>query len=304
MRGGEPFPYSFDGWLLEQAKERGAEILCARVMAIYPGKRPSILTAQERLEADLVVVATGVNSRAPLDPSWGYQHPKTETMAQDEVPFPLGLLGRNVHIFLDYPPGLFFGALIPKGRYVNISLLGRDLALDAVKDFIEGHVRFHLFPEGVPLLCGCTPRVAISPARHYYADRMVAVGDAAVTRLYKDGIGSAFITSEAAARTAIEQGITKADFHRGYAPTCRKIAQDNLFGQLLFSIWMTPGPKASLLKSWLKPFIEGEQSHVEQLCRRALWALFTGDESYRQVFVMVLRYWVSTWLLKFIRPTR
>jgi flavin-dependent dehydrogenase len=283
--GAPPFPQSFDAWLLDQARERGAVVRRARVQTIRPGLRPIVATAHEQMEADLVVLATGVNSRAPADPAWGYRPPRTEIMAQDEVPLPAGFLDESVHIFFDHPPGLIFGGLIPKGRYANISLLGRKLPPDAVSDFLEGHGLTRLFPNGAALLCGCAPRVVVSPASRYYADRFVAVGDAAVTRLYKDGIGAAFVTAEAAARTAIERGVARADFAAGYGPVCRRIAADNRFGQLMFRLWEITRNSPFLLNAWRRAIrAEAALPSADQVHIRVLWGMFTGDESYRQIF--------------------
>jgi flavin-dependent dehydrogenase len=283
--GEPPFPHSFDSWLLDQARERGANVRRARAQIVRPGSRPVVATAHEQFEADLVVLATGVNSRAPLDPAWRYRPPRTEIMAQDEVPLPGGLIGDGVHIFFDHPPGLIFGGLIPKGRYANISLLGRKLPPDAVSDFLEGNQLASLLPDGVPVLCGCTPRVAVSAASGYYADRLVVVGDAAITRLYKDGIGAAFTTAEAAARTAIERGISKQDFAAGYRPVCRRIATDNLYGRLLFRLWAAAQRSPSLLALWRKAILaEADLPPAAHLHTRLLWSMFTGDEPYRKIF--------------------
>ncbi|MBM4425170.1 MAG: hypothetical protein FJ030_17620 [Chloroflexi bacterium] len=287
-RLGQPqFPRSFDGWLLDQARERGVDVRRARAQTIRPGVRPAVATAHDRWEADLVILATGVNARAPLAAEWGYRPPRTETMAQDEVPLPSGFLDSSVHIFFDHPPGLIFGGLIPKGRYANISLLGRKLPPDAVSDFLEGQGLTSLFPNGSALLCGCAPRVVIAPASGYYADRFAAVGDAAITRLYKDGIGASFITAEAAARAAVERGLSRADFAAGYRPVCQRIAADNLFGRLLFRSWDATRGSPFLMKAWRRAIVaEADQPPATRIHTRILWGMFTGDESYRQIFLL------------------
>lgn len=288
--GAPPYPRSFDGWLLDQARERGVDVRRARVQSIRPGLRPVVAAAHEHMEADLVILATGVNSRAPLDPAWHYRPPRTETMAQDEVPLPGGVLDESVHIFFDHPPGLIFGGLIPKGRYANISLLGRRLPPDAVSDFLEGQGLTSLFPGGAATLCGCTPRVVVSPASGYYADRFVAVGDAAVTRLYKDGIGAAFATSEAAARTAVGRGVSRADFAAGYRPACQRIAADNRFGRLLFRLWDVTRGAPLLLNAWRRAIMaEAALPPAAHVHTRVMWDMFTGDESYRQILLLSIR---------------
>ncbi len=292
--GTAPAPHSFDGWLLNQAREHGAEIRRARVQTITRGERserPVVATAHEKLEADLVVVATGVNNRAPLEAAWHYQPPQTEIMAQDEIPLPGGFLTDRVHIFFDHPQELIFGGLIPKGRYANISLLGRGLPPDAISDFLEGNKLTKLFPEGTPALCGCTPRVAISAAPKCYDERLVIVGDAAVTRLYKDGIGAAFTTAEAAARTAIQHGISRRDFASGYHPTQQHIANDNLYGQFIFRLWSLTQRSPFLLNAWRRAILsEIDLPTADRIHARVLWGMFTGDESYQKIFQLSLSY--------------
>lgn len=290
-RLGEPnYAGSFDAWLLKQAQERGARLERVRAQAIEPGNRPKVLLNQNQfLEADLVVVATGVNSRSPLDPVWNYEPPRTEAMAQDEIPITNDLLDSSVHIYFDYPPNLIFGCLIPKGNYANVSLLGHGLGSDSVADFLQGQSLDKLLIPGMSLLCGCAPKVAVSPARKYYADRMVAVGDAAVTRLYKDGIGSAFLTSQAAARTAIQLGVSKHDFSAGYHPVCRRIAIDNLYGRLLFNAWSFARSSPTVFAKWKRMMrTEAELPLSQQVHSRAVWSMFTGDESYREIINLLL----------------
>jgi flavin-dependent dehydrogenase len=289
LRGGLPQPRSFDGWLLDQARQRGARVVHTRVQAIRSGSRPIVVTADGETEADLVVMASGVNSRPTLDPAWGYQPPRTRVMAQDEIPLPSGMRDNSVHIFFDDPPGLIFGGVIPKGGYASISLLGLGLPPDAVRRFLDLPASKTLIPDGTTLLCGCAPRVAVSTASGFFGDRLVVVGDAAVTRLYKDGIGSAFITAEAAARTAVLRGISRQDFAVGYQPTCLRIAADNFYGRLAFRLWSLAFHAPVLRKAWTQAIMdEASQSAGHHIHTRVLWGMFTGEESYRLLFRMSL----------------
>ncbi len=286
--GSQPRPCSFDGWLLGEASARGARVLRGRVQTIQMSAQPLVITARHRLDADLVVLATGVNSRPPLERAWRYRPPRTEIMAQDEVLLPPGL-DDSVHVFFGHPPGLVFGGIIPKGRYANLSLLGRRLPPDAVNDFLDGAGVLALLPSGAASLCGCTPRVAVSAARGYFTDRVVAVGDAAVTRLYKDGIGSAFLTAGAAARTAVQHGIARQDFGAHYQPVCRGLALDNLYGRLLFRLCALAIRATPVLHVWRQALEqEAELAPTERPHTRVLWGMFTGDESYQQLFRLAL----------------
>jgi flavin-dependent dehydrogenase len=286
--GEPPYPRSFDGWLASEAQARGAILRRERVRAVRYGPRPVIVTARQEIEADLVVLANGINSQTLLDPAYNYRPPRTETMAQDELPLPDGDHQDKIHIYCEPPKGLIFGALIPKGKYVNVSLLGHKLPPDAITVFVDEHHLAGMALPVAPFLCGCAPRLAVTPARGCFTDRLVAVGDAAVTRLYKDGIGSAILTAEAAARTAVRQGVSRADFASGYAPTCRAIVVDNIYGRLLFRLWMLARRFPILVEAWGRS-IQSESSlpATDQLHRRLLWGIFTGDESYRKIFWML-----------------
>lgn len=136
-------------------------------------------------------------------------------------------------------------------------------------------------------LCGCNPRIAIGPAQGYYGDHWVAVGDAAVSRLYKDGIGSAFYTSKKAMQVALTRGISKKDFKHHYAPYCQRISQDNMYGRILYKLWDATLDRPWLLQRWTRALrsemvnSEQRQPHV-----RIVWGMFTGDEPYRDLFLL------------------
>jgi len=297
---GEPAA-SFDAYLLTQACARGAHHVPVRVRQVIWQERPVLQTALGDYPADLMVLATGVNSRAPLAPSFGYQPPRTTVMAQDEVLRPPTWPDDQVHVFFRHPPGLIFGALIPKGRYLNISLLGRRLTSDTVNEFIAAQTLDADLSAGYTSLCGCTPRVAEGAAPRYFGARWVAVGDAAVTRLYKDGIGSAFFTAQRAMHTAVHQGISRRAFHTSYTPYCRGIAADNLYGRLLYRLWSFTLHTPPLLRAWIRALHQeaapegGDPTGAppgaapdRRIHHRILWGMFTGDEAYRDLFRLAL----------------
>ena len=206
-------------------------------------------------------------------------------MAQDEIQLPGEEFAHNVHIFFDHPGGLIFGALIPKNRYVNISLLGHNLPADAITQFLNHNQLNRHLPADIASLCGCAPKVSISPAQSYYADRFVVVGDAAVTRLYKDGIGSAFVTAEAAAVCAVQHGVSWADFNAHYQPTCQRIDNDNAYGRLLFGLWAFIRKFPGIRDAWVQAAQgEARAQPNQRIHTPILWGMLSGDESYRAMF--------------------
>jgi flavin-dependent dehydrogenase len=272
---------SFDGFLLDQACARGVRLVAERVRRVRWEGTPVVHTGSQAIPADLVVLATGVNARPPLDSAFGYTLPRTDVMAQDEMRRPADWPNDIVRTYFRQPRGLMFGALIPKGEYLNISLLGSELTADAVAEFLEAQGLSPALSVSPGSLCGCTPRIAVRPARVSFGDRWVAVGDAAVTRLYKDGIGSAYTTAMAAMETAVEYGVGSADFRSHYAPVCRRMARDNLYGHWLFRLWLRVLTMPRLLDAW-KTSLREEAGAVgpARTHMRILWGMFTGEEAY------------------------
>jgi flavin-dependent dehydrogenase len=280
---------SFDDFLLRQACARGARHLPARVGGVGWSGGPVVHTARQVFSADLLVLATGVNSRPPLDALFGYRSPRTNVMGQDEVRRPSDWPNDVVRTYFRHPRGLMFGALIPKGEYLNVSLLGDGLTPDAVPDFLEAQGLAPSLALSQRSLCGCTPRIAVQPAQRIFGDRWVAVGDAAVTRLYKDGIGSAFATAKAAMEAAVRHGIGTDDFRRFYAPACRRVARDNVYGKWLFRLWSRALITPRALRAW-KTSLREEAGGIETQRRqmRILWGMFTGDEPYQDLLRLAL----------------
>jgi len=195
-----------------------------------------------------------------------------------------------VHVFFEQPRGLIFGALIPKGEFANVSLLGSHLQRDSLEQFLAIPEVAAVVGNSPAGLCGCRPHVAVTPARGYFADRFVAVGDACVTRLYKDGIGSAFVTGQAAAETALRHGISGAAFAAQYAPVCRAIVNDNRFGRLVFGMVERSKTNALFMRVLGRALTsELSQEPRARVLGRMLWALFTGDSNYKEIFMMMLK---------------
>ncbi|OIO89626.1 MAG: hypothetical protein AUK03_14140 [Anaerolineae bacterium CG2_30_64_16] len=294
-RGGGPLranlaqDVSFDAWLLDEACAAGAEVATANVRKISAGPRMEVQTDAGQEDFDLVFLASGVNAHPPVLEGLAYRPPRTEVMAQDELALekPLTLTQRTqAQVHVGQQAGLTFGALIPKGDLLNVSLLGHGLSGDPVSDFLQRADCQWLDAAGRRRLCGCRPRIAVAPAQRPFADRFVAVGDAAVTRLYKDGIGSALVTARQAAWTALHAGIAQTAFARHYGPLYRSIAWDNRIGQLLF--WPWQGRESWLYRLWEQGWrhvLEAEQALPvhRRYGHLALWSMLTGDDSYARI---------------------
>jgi flavin-dependent dehydrogenase len=281
---------SFDSTLLKLACSRGARHIPCMVREVRCGEPPTIVTDEGETWADLVVLANGVNSTPPLPPAYSYQPPQTETMRQDEMIRPTSWPEDRVGVFFRNAGEHGFAALVPKGPYMGISLLGDSWKKDHLEKIARGNEARSADSRLVKALCGCMPRIAVSPARNYYGDRWVAVGDAAATRLYKDGIGSACMTAKVAMQTAVEHGLSSSDFREYYAPQINAIGRDNRYGQLLMKLWYLTLRMPVLLNAWQNAIFREASLHpTKQLHARILWGMITGDEHYKDLFSLFLR---------------
>lgn len=277
-----------DEFLLKQARARGARVIHERVERVSFDPLPIIHSASLDAQFDLVVLATGVNATPPCLDSVGYVHPTTETMAQDslliETDHTRAQMESTVHVYFDSPRDLIFGALVPKGNFATVSLLGQHLERDSLKQFLNIPEVTAVVGNLPPQMCGCRPRVSVAPARGYYADRFVAIGDACVTRLYKDGIGSALVTARAAAETALLHGIGRDAFAAHYAPVCRAIDADNRFGRFVFGLIAHSKRNAFFMRG-LGHALKAEARELPpaRILGRTFWALFTGDANYAEI---------------------
>lgn len=292
---------SFDNYLLELAVSRGAKVVRDKVTDIsLNGEKPLVhLKEGDAQIHDLLVGAMGVNSPTvalfeKLD--IGYRPPKVRKVFNME--FALGSdyvrnkLGNALHVFLLNLPGLDCAALVPKGDYVTMCLIGDNIDKNFVDYFLQqpavrkclGDDKSH--SSGV---CSCSPNASFGDAVHPYGDRVLIIGDCGASRFNKDGIGSAYRTAKRAAATALFRGISSEDFDAGYWPVCRKIQYDNRFGKIIYGT-ADVIKKSRLLTRGVVRMTKSEQQMQGKMryMSMVLWNMFTGSAPYRNVFMQTL----------------
>ena len=293
--GGGAALESFDGFLQGMALERGARVLPKLVTGVaWEDGLPQIRCADHSVESyDLVAVAAGVNSNFTSlldDHPQGFEPPRTTRgyicefrSSEEEI---RRALGNSVHVFLLAIPRFEFAAIIPKGPFATVVMVGENLDQDLVHAFLNDPVVRRAFPtNAVPCVCSCNPLINLGARKRPYGDRIVLVGDSGVTRLYKDGIGAAFRTGKAAATTAIFHGVSRADFERHFWPACRSIARDNAVGRLMFATNAIMKNsritrRAMLQMAQKEQSVTGARPHMSSL----LWNMFTGSAPYTEMF--------------------
>jgi flavin-dependent dehydrogenase len=212
------------------------------------------------------------------------------------------VLGTSMHVFLLDIPRLEFAAIIPKGDYASLCLLGDDIDNELLNEFLNTPEVRDCFPSDIDFdnaSCWCAPRINTSGAKQPSADRIVFIGDSGSTRLYKDGIGAAYRTAKAAATTAIFQGISAEDFEEHFWPACKNIENDNRIGKVIFLVTRLIQSSRFARRAVLR-MTKKEQSRldVERRMSMVLWDMFTGSSPYRDIFVRTIR---PTFLFRLFR---
>jgi flavin-dependent dehydrogenase len=305
-RGGGPLGFadtekeSFDQFLLDQAIAEGAVHEPAMIdrVELQTGKPRLFSKGRQVMEADLVVGAFGINSPAARIMEacqFGYARPRTVTTAIAEIALDKELIaehfGGSIQLFLLPIRNIKFAAMIPKGTYVTICILGKDLDNQTVSQFLEHPVVKNVMPERVDLKpgCRCLPKMNVSAPRVPYADRAVVCGDAGSTRLFKDGIGAAYLMGKAAATTAVFQGVSKKHFHKYYGPVYRSLVYDNWFGRYLFLV-TDIYKRYRVMTAAMLAVVKAEQQRPghTRVFSSILWNMFTGNERYKNIFLTAM----------------
>ena len=286
---------SFDGYLQRLAVERGVSHKNQRVEKLdWANGHPQLTTKDGATEIyDLLAMATGVNARALEffeDSGLNYKPANASKTAIRE--YFLGedvvekCLGSSMHIFLLDIPRLEFAALIPKGDYVTVCLLGDEIDVPLVESFLQAPEVRSCFPsDWNPMdkpACQCWPLINVDGANEPFADRLVFVGDCGVARLYKDGIGSAYRTAKAAASTAIFQGVSTEAFRKHYLPMLEEISADNAIGKHIFTLTRQIQKWRFTRRALLKTVSREQKSDTsDKRMSTILWDMFTGSAPYK-----------------------
>jgi flavin-dependent dehydrogenase len=295
FRGGGPVSRdretkSFDQFLLEAAKARGAEFLHERVIGIetVPGGYRLGFTDGSSRKFDFLVGAFGVNSSVRRMLRVGYVPPKTWHTVQAEIPadndFIVGRLHNRIHIVPAQTRTIRFLAITPKDDVLTLTGIGEYVKIaDLERERMLNRVLASLLPEGARVLCHCHPQVPVGVAVDPIQDRFAVVGDAFISRHLKNGIESSHDTARILALALTNHGVSRESlrehFHR---PCLRLFRYDNVWGKVLFGIYESVLRKGRLSDSYLR-IVKEEGSSGDPAQARILWSIFAGDSPYRDI---------------------
>jgi hypothetical protein len=307
---------SFDAFLLEQALSAGARLICGEVREVTYSDRPRPLVHYEdgsglaTLEADFLTIATGVNylSGPPLKERDlfrslrammpGFTPPRLRKTLVGEIRVPESVLAQRKGevYFIEYGSAdlrLEMCSIIPKAELVTVVLIGPTVdgisthpeQLEVLNRFLAlPHVQ-KLLPGPHSLACTCGPSMVTGMSRGAFGDRVAAIGDLATSRLYKDGIYSAYETSRALAETVLTRGTDRMALRKAYWPTVKAISWDNLFGHIVFLLHRITFSNPVLSRVFYQALFTERKTKVrpDRRLERTLWGIASGDASYKDI---------------------
>jgi flavin-dependent dehydrogenase len=317
-----PSPYAnFDSYLLEKAVEEGARVITGKVQDIRysDGGKPVVAysvgstggAARKSVEVDFLVLAAGVNRDPGIKPGGDslsrilrefmprFRSPQVrkslicELRADEEN---LQSMSGELH-FAQYGSReikIEMSSLIPKVGYITVALLGpsvdeADHSDNArlVQEFLElPHIR-RLLPGKLNLtpICICNPNMTVGAARHPFEHRTAVIGDMVVSRLYKDGILSSFLTAAALADCISETGVDQRSLKKKYWPVIKRLKRDTWYGKFVFLLNRVTFSNRVLSRILYQAVITERKTKPQSKRKLAhlLWKIASGDDTYASI---------------------
>ncbi|HYW40447.1 MAG TPA: hypothetical protein VE957_20255 [Terriglobales bacterium] len=313
-------PAGFDGFLLGAASKDGARILYGEVQTVSynPSGMPCLTVRPQSgadifLDASFVTFATGINAHCghdycddPLIASLHRLNPSfVPARTRKAFIFELDVgedylqrhLNREIY-FVEYGSrhlSLEHAALIPKGRFLTVALIGKcvdeaDLPREGrqiARGFLTLPQIDRIFPgiAEAPVTCACVPRMTVTTAGSPFADRCAFIGDAVGSRLNKDGLYSAYTTATQLAETVLVNGVDKQALVRGYGKTIKWLAADNRFGRMVFGLSRVAFTRPLVSRIVYQAFATEfkVRSQDTRPLSKVLWKIASGTADYGEV---------------------
>lgn len=249
---------SFDAWLLNEAIAAGAmlrEVPVDRIDFSDP-KIPVIHTKDGMKHERRVVIGAFGHNRKLMEaivysPNQREQLEPPTTVRACIHEYHLGervsAIGRYNHVFGNPTKQIWYAAIVPKGEYASVALMGRNDVLPAdFHDFLALSAVQKLLGSDIAqkeVNCGCVSSITVrSPNRFILTDGregvvMVNIGDAGPTQPRRNGIHAALHSGYLLAQTLITHG-TSAEGLRRYEHTIRRTyVWDNTGAELTYEVF-------------------------------------------------------------------
>jgi|GEM_PF-100988 len=293
----------FDRFLLDQARELGAEVVEARVTGIEfvrAADLDEVRVYSESLyeKADVVVGAFGLDEAmlsvfedvTARSGGRGFERPSKWlksylTTIETSARFQTEKLGHIVHAFLlpTSCPRIEFGAITPKGDHILVNIAGEHVTSRDLDQFLQlAEVQALLPGFDAGAINYYEGRFPSSPARRPFGHRYLLVGDATGwLRPFKGkGINTAIITGIRAAEVMLEHGVSERAL-QNYRRACTDMRGDYHYGVLVRRLMLVGA------RHFLDPMID--VGKVDPLMYDALFDAVSGHDTYRNIIKRSLK---------------
>lgn len=315
-----------DAFLLREAVKSGADLMPGNASAIQYSTtcRPRLCVSGVSgcpvvLDSEFVCIATGINShpaQSPRDNPFlesyrkinpSFKPPGTRQALVVELKpgnrYLKKYMGKELYLIVSGTKDLNIehAVMVPKGAYLTIVLMGKSIDTACFPGDAEGMMkRFLSLPQvqsilpqinlaHCPISCMCYPQMVGGVSDAPCADRIALIGDALGSRLYRDGLYSAFVCAEAMAETVIHGGVEQKRLNQAADRIIHWLKRDNAYCRIVFILIQT------FLKSGLlsRVFYQTFASEMKFRKREAwplgqiLWEIGSGGADYKAVFKKV-----------------
>jgi hypothetical protein len=309
--------------LLDRAERLGAEIIGDQVQDVsrdQSGKPVLMVRGQgvvREVSADFLVFATGINDSPTMHADHttgrelygrlcnGYRPPRLRKALIFELEGPcIGELPEGeLHYVECTESGLELDmcSILPKREYLTVSLIGHSVDqaedhkdnLEVIRRFLDVPRIRRSLPQGCSLRtrCACSPSIVVGTAKNPTGDRVAAVGDMVTCRQYKDGILSSYSMARSLATTLLNDGVDDRSLQHGYGRTLNRFRRDNYCAAIIFALYRVFFTNRFLSRVLYQTYSseQKKQPSDERHFERLLWAISSGDESYRRILWWMIR---------------
>ena len=310
--------HGFDAFILNRALDLGARLVTAEALdlTLSRGKTPRVILKPpqgglQTLEGDFLCLATGVNAgdSPPILKAFhrlnpGFVPPRTRPALIFELKpgkqYLKKYIDQELYVIVTGSDKLKIdhAALVPKRDCLTVALMGKTIdhasfpedtqsiiesffSLDGLREILPG-----ITPQTCPVVCSCSPLMAVSPARRPFGHRMGLAGDALGARLYRDGLYSSFIQTRNLAQAILFQGVGDKSLGPVYEEAIQWLSHDNNYGKRLMGLMQSILRSAILSRVLYQTFAtEMKFKTMDQWpVGRLLWEIFTGAGEFKTVF--------------------
>ncbi len=274
---------SFDDFLLTEAEKRGVKIIKCRVSDIEIFEDEVIVYGESgNIRADIVVGACGLDTDMMeiFRNKTGFKPPSHLDTVVTKLHIPkeeIDAFGSRIKAYISEVPGVEFAAITPKHNHISIVMAGKNVDSRDFRKLIETDLFKSTLSFDFCIKDVHKGRFPNSPAKNFYGNRYVLIGDAAgLIRPFKGkGINSAIITGNLAAITMFEKGISREAL-KNFEKDCRFLIGDYWYG-----MFVRFGVKIMSRFNALSPVLSCAENNTE--IREALYKSVSGSDTYKKI---------------------